>query len=520
MGAQQGASGDAPTSLHQAWGRAADCSRRQDLGDNRLVASGVPLKPRLEPGQYGGEWLIPNQDGLVQRVGGDLELSAGRPPSVAVWGDVPLHIEQHPNGLTSAAFPQRFSYPLLVGELRNGLKVILVEAEVSTWQLERAIVSARAALVGPPSGSTEGPLLVSKIGIQISGLDAFSGIGPLKSFSHPQPGEGFYDHTWQVSPNPDCEQRWSDDHVALRFGYDSTITFGDPFFFRMAFSPVARLTLADPQPFDVCLDRWVEPLRRLVSLATGRTEQITYLSMSRPGDSERDDFQVYGSGLDQNPFASLGNDVRQIDAAFTARSEDISPLQILRGWQRLLDERHPLLETYGTSIIIPRQHPRSTYLLLIQALEGLYGHEHKAEYEERVQQHTAKRAEILDELAGQAGLPSRVIKFIKKYLMKKPHSGLDECLTEMFVSLPFDVREELAATGLIQEVQRAAGGPVPLPTALRTVRNDLSHGTKGYPTAQLHEAVEILDRVARAHMLRVLGCGTAAQERAARGSRF
>ena len=77
------------------------------------------------------------------------------------------------------------------------------------------------------------------------------------------------------------------------------------------------------------------------------------------------------------------------------------------------------------------------------------------------------------------------------------------------------------------EPNRTAPRPGPTSTpgsrssgpALRAVRNDLSHGTKGYPTLDLHAVVQILERVTRAHMLRVLGCGTDAQLKAARGDR-
>ncbi|MEU4218255.1 hypothetical protein [Actinoplanes sp. NPDC026623] len=423
-------------------------------------------------------------------------------------------------GFTSAGFPQHFTHPLVVGELRNGPTVMLLDAEVQSWHAEQAFIDARAALVGPPRAALDGPLTFDTIRIQITGLDAYAGIGPIKSFTFPTDAQGFYKHKWQVEPNPDSTQSWTDEHATVTISWPSAIA-QEFAFFRMAFSPQLTIELAQPIGFEDCLDEWIEPLRRIISLATGRTEDITFLSVGRPGAGDRhDEFQVYGHKLDQVPFATRDNVVRKIRTAFRANTEQLSPLHLLRAWQRLRDEHHPLLETYGASIVLPRQHPRSSYLLLVQALEGLYGHEHQAEYDQRVVAHMTKRDDALAALAPLPDLPANVMKFLKKYLMRKPHGSLDSCLDEMFTSLPYDVRDELNATLLVQQISQDAGQSVGLLEALRTVRNGLSHGTKGYPTQDLHAVVQILDRVTRAHMLRVLGCGPDAQDHAARGDRL
>ncbi|MFG1995317.1 hypothetical protein ACGFJ7_35610 [Actinoplanes sp. NPDC048988] len=484
------------------------------------MAEGVPLKPRLEPGHYRGRWSVPDETGAVQRLDGDLDLTAGRPPTVSASGRVPLAAEQG-DGFTTAAFPQRFTHPVIVGELRNGPTVLLLDAEVETWHDDLAFINARAALVGPARAVLDVPPFFDTITVQITGLDAYAGVGPIRSFTLPASGQSFYEHLWQVEPNPDSTQTWADDHAELTLDWASAVA-QELAFFRMAFSPVAIVTLDEPLDVDDCLTMWIEPLRRIISLATGRVEDITYLTLSRAagdGDGEHDEFQVYGHKLDQAPFATRDTDVRKINAAFRATTEATSPLQMLRVWQRLHDEHHPLLETYGASIVLPRQHPRSTYLLLVQALEGLFGHEHQTEHEENVAAYQAKRDAAIAALEQVPDLPAPVLKFLRKYLMRKPHGGLDQCLTHMFTSLPYDVSEELAATTLVQQVIHDAGETVGLPAALRAVRNDLSHGTKGYPTMDLYAVVQILDRVARAHMLRVLGCGTDAQLKAARGDR-
>lgn len=482
------------------------------------MAEGVPLKPRLAPGQYRGRWSVPDETGALQHLDGDLDLPAGRPPSVSVVGRVPLQVEQG-DGFTSASFPQQFTHPLIVGELRNGSSIILLDAEVQSWHDDQAFINARAALAGPPQAALGGPLTFDTITIQITGLDAYAGIGPIKSFTFPTDAQGFYEHPWQVEPNPDSTQTWADEQATMAISWPSTIA-QEFAFFRMAFSPQLTIELTQPLDFDGCLEQWIEPLRRIISLATGRTEDITFLSVSRPGDDHHDEFQVYGHKLDQVPFATRDTIVRKIRTAFRANTEQVSPLQLLRAWQKLGDEHHPLLETYGASIVLPRQHPRSTYLLLVQALEGLYGHEHKDEQDQKVTAHMARRDEALAALTQLPDLPANIMRFLKKYLMRKPHGSLDRCLDEMFTSLPYDVRDELNATTLVQQVNQDAGKPLGLPEALRIVRNGLSHGTKGYPAQDLRAVVQILNRVTRAHMLRVLGCGADAQSHAARGDRL
>src|SRR5689334_2968504 len=107
------------------------------------MADGVALKPRLEPGQYRGRWSVPDESGTVHELDGDLDLTAGRPPTASLSGKVPLVME-HRDGSTMAVFPQRFSHPVMTGALRNGPTVVLIDADVETWHHDQAFVSARA----------------------------------------------------------------------------------------------------------------------------------------------------------------------------------------------------------------------------------------------------------------------------------------------------------------------------------------------------------------------------------------
>ncbi|MEV1070868.1 hypothetical protein [Micromonospora parva] len=484
------------------------------------MTDGVPLKPRLKPDEYRCVWLVPEGGGETRRIDGDVELIADRPPRGNAYGDVPMESQISPNGETSTSFPQVYSHAILRGELRNGLDVLLLDAQIVSWHPDAAAIDARAALVGYWSKSDDS-LAFDDIKLQITSLDAISGVGPLKSFTFPTGGTDFYKRSWTVKANPESEQSWSDSGVEFELGYDASLSIGDAYFYRMSFSPTLWIKLPDRLNFDDCLKTWVEPIRRIVSLASGRSEQLTFLAMGvRSGDNvpparERR-LQVYGYGISQEPFASRGNEVSRIKPAFTTKWNGISLLDLVRRWQSLASEHHPLLETYGSSIVIPRQHPRAQYLLLIQALEGLHGYEHRSDTERKVFEHGNKREQVVEELELASCLSAPVMRFIKKFLAKRPLSSLDACLRDLFGALPVDVTSDLGNTNLLRSVQDDPRLPQGVAGALRIIRNDLAHGTKGYPVQDLNEVSQVLERVARAHLLRVLGCDVEVQARAVR----
>jgi len=480
------------------------------------MTDGVPLNLRLAPGEYRCVWLVPDDQGDVRRLDGDIMLSVESPPRGNAYGDVPLVWEHH-DGQSSAGFPQVYSYPLLRGELRNGLNVVLLEAEVHSWDPGQALVNARIALVGTPGLIQNHPPVFDDMKLQITGLDSFYGVAPLKSFTFPTTGRDFYDRPTQVEANSDSEQSWSDENAEIHMSYDAALGIGDPFFYRMAFSPVVRIQLAQPIDFDDCVARWIEPLRRLVTVSTGRTEDLTFVSIglrAEGGERRQHRLQVYGAGLGKPPFASRQNDVRRVKSSYSLIRDSLSPLALLRNWQELLDNHHPLLETYGTSIVIPRQHPRAQYLLLLQAFEGLHGYERKAEIAARTERHLSRRSEAIAALENCGGLPSSVRRFVKDFLGKRIPASLDEVLKDTLTSLPVDLTDLLGSSDLLLSVKDDPRAPQGVFGAVRIIRNDLAHGNKGYPTAELSHVSSILERVARAHMLRILGCSDEVQSRA------
>lgn len=464
----------------------------------------VPLTEVLEPGEYRVQWTIPSREGGEVTLEGDLELTADRPPRAHAYGDLP-GTYTYTDGTRSAGFPQHYDGGQIRGRLLNGRYVLLIDTDIVVWP-ERVTLQARAALIGRLPAPA-GDLQVVRIDVQIDALDAIAGIPPLKDLFLPKPpaGSAYLDWTWQVTGQPDSTQKWADDHADIELRFLNSYSGSDWFAYRINFSPVVQIRLTDPIDFDDVFTDWIEPLRRIVSVSTDRQERLTYLELHVRNGEETEEWQVYGHGLHQDPYASLGNTVTKTKTAFWVSPQDESLLDLLRRWQSLAADHHPLLETYGSLIYAPDRHPRSRLLLLLQAIEGLHGYETRQDYEGRLAEHLARRTAILSQLA--PSTDPATFRFLKKHLMKKPPTGLQAAISSVLNAAPIDVSADLARSRLLTDHSDIA-------LRLSAIRNDLAHGNRGYDADDLHEIVKPLEGVVRAHLLRVLGCSAEAQKRA------
>ena len=462
-----------------------------------------PLRPILEPGEYRVLWHVPDKDGTIVQIDGDLILAPDRPPRAMAYGDLP-GIWTVANGTKAAAFPQWHDGGEVQGQLLNGMHVILVDTVVEAVA-DRTRLIGRAALVG--RSKVPANFTVHRIEVQVDALDALAAIPPLKPQPLQIPGstKRHLEFEWTATGQPDSTQIWSDAGAEVKFRYSVSRSADDWWAFRVTFSPVVLITPTEPMSFTVAFEDWVEPLRNVVSVSTGRPQPITYLAVdlgAEVGDPVT--HQVFGTALHQQPYASLGNTVRNRRPSFRVSPTELSLLELLRRWQEMKAEHHPLIETYGSLIYAKDQHPRSRLLLLLQAIEGLYGHEHQAEYEDRVAKHTTRRSEVIEALAD---VGTEVLKFVKKYLARVPPSTLDVAVAETLKAAPVDVTEQLAATKLLQNAAS-------VPAGLRVMRNKMAHGVLGYDAMDLYDVVQPLEGVVRANMVRVLG-GTQDDQRRA-----
>ncbi|MEU0032121.1 HEPN domain-containing protein [Streptomyces sp. NPDC006335] len=470
----------------------------------------LPLNLIYEPETYLCSWLVPNEAGDEREIPGDLTLRPLHRPTGQIYGDVPLQHTEHSPGVISTSFPQEINFPILHGRLANGGSVILLDAHIQLWD-KVGLITGAAALLGKPaffgladiSGApaVAAPPDVTSATFQITALDAALGVAPIKNVSHPNHPDGEQDR-WAATVNANAAGTWSTEDAELTVSYYQRMRALDPCEFNLAFSPVATVKLSDPKPLEVTLNQYIEPLRKILSIATGKPQELSYLHVELEGRENK--YQVFGTGITQSPFASSTTAIKAHNSVIRALPDGLSLLDLVTQWSRYAAEHHPLVETYGAMLHARDQHPRSRYLLLIQAMEGLYGYENKASDEQRQATHTVNYKVALAQAKND--LDAETFKFVKKYLSKKPSVSLDTALDALLTGLPVNLMDQLSATDLVKEVQAADTTDLTTAGALRVVRNNLAHGNRGYDPYRLHEVVRLLEFIVRGHALRILGC--------------
>ncbi len=484
-----------------------------DAEDCYVTSDSATLRLTAEPGEYQVEWLLPGATGEITRLRGDLDLAPDKPPRGNAYGAVPA---QYTQAGTSQfmSFPQRYDASVIVGTAVSGLTILLLDAQVEIWFDNRAVITARAALVSR-SGWTGGVPVIKALTVQVEGLDAIAGVPPVSKAELPSnrdEGRRYLDWSWEAVGNPDSTQRWSDSNATVTLSFPSSVSPPNGFFFRVSFSPTVRIELRESRPLVDVFRVWIEPLRRIVALGTARQEKITLATVDAQSESgETVNFQVFGSALYQAPYVSDSNVALKVKRSFAIAPDDMSLLALLRQWQHLESEHHPLLETYGAMMYAPAQHPRNRFLLVVQALEGLHGYETRDVRAARVEQHRLRRSAVLAETEGM--LSAESVRFLKRHLAARPASSLQQVLQETLATAPVDIEPLLAVSDLVSDVMQDSRHSTNTYDALRLIRNDLAHGTRGYDVRAVHEVAELLEGVVRAHMLRILGCSIEAQQR-------
>ena len=441
------------------------------------------LKLSFAPDDYLATWQLPSAVGGTFEAHGALTVEAGKPPKGTAHGDFDDALEHMAPGAT--AFPQHVDAPVVTGSLSNGANVILINARVTYWVSDQAIIDAAAAIITLADVASE-EALFKQFEIQVGGLDAIAGVSPIKNTKFPKEGAA---GTWAAELDPkDFRQEWSDADATVGLTYYGSFRSFDPYTFSMGFSPVAWCKLDEPVPLRQLLDDWVTPLRRVVSIATGRPEEITYLTVY-PGSDDGPEHkgQLFGLGITQEPYESSRDEIEKIKSPLRLKADGVSLLELLRTWQKLESVHHPLVETYGAMLHARDQHPRSRFLLLLQAIEGAHGFETKASFAKRLKKHTEARDEVIALTKG--ALDAKQLKFLERNIGKRPPGGLEPAINWLAKKLPGDVKAQLEATPLITATTAAPVSAKNAPDALRIIRNDLAHGTKGYDAYELHQVV-------------------------------
>jgi hypothetical protein len=409
---------------------------------------------------------------------------------------------------------------VVYGELVNGRDLILIDAQLQVWEADRssgfmsgpnARFDAWAALVGRGIPRTSNVLVDSGV-IQLTHLDAFAARAPIEETHYPDKPFEDDDPSFRAKFRQASYQMWLDDAAEVAIEYKISAAVHGGYHFRVTFSPIVRIELNTPIPIKDFFTSWVLPLHGLVSAATGQNEDITYWSCSPliEGDGRppaQRHFEVFVRWVSQEPYASE-NTIPDKHVSSIRLAQGESLLQLLRRWQDLENEQNPILNTYDIHSLGPEQTPRARFLLLVQALEGLCGHEDRlsgkwATFE-------AKRERILNEC--RPTLSGKDFKFLDRWVPSTPYN-LDDALTEMLRILPTDLEPELAQSELVKTVIAQVDKITTTVGALRHVRNQLSHGSETFDPHDLHVVAGILSRAVRGHLLRLLQASGPAQER-------
>ena len=487
------------------------------------VVTESALKDVIEPATHRCTWTLSKPpDETTWETPGDVILLGARQPAGGVYGRSPVDAAATPGCGVVIALNQHFSYPRIFGKLETGgLDVVLLDPILTVFAQypsegpfhtmgANAHIDTWAALVGR-GRPISGELLVDSGVIQLTHLDAFALVPPIQSTTFPANLNGA-NPTWRATYQKASQLVWEDDEAEVTMSYHGSSDAVGGYHFRLLFSPAITIELKTAIPLADFYRTWVRPLHGLLSASTGRNEDITYLSCSpilegadRPPHERQ--FRVFLRTVTQSPYGS-DNDLSDKYVSAIRLSEGESLLDLLRGWQQLQREQNPILNTYDAYSLGPEQMPRARFLLLIQALEGLCGFEKRLA--SQLPNFLKKRESVLGKCKEQ--LTDNEFAWLDRMLRKDPFT-LDSALSKMLKALPLNLQPELTNCNLVKSVRSEKKG-IDAIGALRQVRNDLSHGTRAYDEHELHDAVGILQRVVRGHLLRLLGASDAAQERA------
>lgn len=467
------------------------------------------LKLPFQTGEFLCTWSVPDLDEGVREVSGSLNLEVGKYPYGVLHGNVPI---KWVNG--AASFPQRHNFQSLVGRLSNGGSVALMNGDLNYWFETQGRATGAFAVLSRDYLESREVRKYEAIELQIEGLDALMGRSPISEVSMPQkPGDK---PVWAATINREAKGSWEMDGDEMSIWYNASIRALDFYEFRMVFGSVLRITSKEALTIEDWWLEWVRPLRQLVSLITQSPRGVhAFLALRDASDVRSSRDQVFGWDISQDTRNTNRDDIEATKSLVNLSEDEADLLALLKKWQELSAAHHPLLETYGSMTTATEQHPRSRVLLLLQALEGLYGFETSEKRGLDESKYTEKREAILAR-AQEASLNAEDLKFLKKNLMKRPQGGLFEALSSIFRSQPVDVRIELDETDLFSVLRSKFPelAQEAVERILVKIRNDLSHGSASFEPFDLQAVADLLDRVARAETLRVLGAPDAARVRA------
>lgn len=464
----------------------------------------------FDTGEYLITWRVSDHEGSHLAIPGLLTVEQGKYPTGILYGDLPIDWVA---GV--ASFTQRHIFDVLTGRLSNGVYVVLMNGELSYSFLGSGRAVGAFAALSLDAFDTSEHRKYAAIELQIEGLESVAGVAPILRAKMPVKANG--EPVWEITVDKDASFTWSVGGELMTFRYDYSVRALNGYEFRMAFGPALRLSSDQRLAIVDWWFEWVRPLRQLISLLTGAPRGVRYLlavvDCAAPRSHRN---QVFGRDITHLPVNSTRAVAEEIRSAVNLAGDNLSLFALLQTWRRQIAARHPLFETYGVMATATDQHPRSRFLLLLQALEEAYGFENRARHEMDNNKYGLKRESVLTR--AQQLIDNADFTFIKKNLRREAQQGLDSALADLLKRLPDVVSEDLEKTELIKAVRKTGTGKgtLPLQAALTRVRNALAHGTGSFEPQQLATVADILERTVRSESLRLLGAPFGAQECAAK----
>ena len=489
------------------------------------------VKLPFSPQEYPCTWNLPdvrseNRDNGDSRRDGDesgtvelngtLDLTTGHDPRGSFYGELPIIFK---NG--KADLPQIGSFDRLTGRLSAGTYLALINGHYNYWHIDhnkywyighdkywyigRGCANGAFAILSEKPFKKDEHRTYRSIELQLEGLDRIIDVSPAETQFDEEKSSP------SIARNNKC-WKWHRDNVSMKL-YFAGRRRSDPHSFATPFAPVLRIDAVSPLTVVDWWLNWVIPLQEIIASAIGHTPDVMYMLAIAEHTSKREQRdQIFKWDIKQESIYHSTDTTRRSESAIKIQEDNINLLDLLMKYQELLASHHPLTETFQSVALSSDQHPRSRFLLLIQALEGLHGYEHREEEDKQCQAYKNKKKEVLGRLKKLDHTEENEIitkndcKFLIKNLMSSQFVTLEIRLITIFDTLPSGVREKLGRSALIRQFRELQQEPnMRMEAALARIRNKLSHGAISLNPNDLDDVVETLYRVVRAELLRVLG---------------
>ncbi|AWS40188.1 hypothetical protein DKM19_01425 [Streptosporangium sp. 'caverna'] len=378
----------------------------------------------------------------------------------------------------------------LRGKLRTNHDVVLLDATLTRWMHDRALVTGGTALVGLGLPSGQDQPKFGSITFQVGGLTELSGASPIKETYRPA-SLAAPDTEFKMVWNSDVDQEWTalnGDKITL--GYTAINKMTDHYEYYVKTHPYITVE-GEYRTAGQWMQDYVYPVRQITSFATARRQPLSWITLE--GKNERNyRAQLFAADIAQEPYEAQEPKVGFFTTLLRLGATGLSLATLIDRWQRLHEEHETFFDVFADQ---PHQRDtslRSRLLLLVPALESYHSGE-RGDGTVTREQHRAQRKAVLEQLT-QAGADSDTVKWVKEQIDDRPGYPLNKRLRELVDELSPELRDRIQTriTSLPPELD-FMGGDVDVWNVMGKVRNNLGHGGTIHTDDQLLPLVRLAD---------------------------